>query len=64
MGDVNGDGKITTADVGVANSHARGAKLISDSYKLMCADINGDGKITTADVGRINSHVRNTKKLW
>lgn len=64
LGDVNGDGKITTADVGVANSHARGAKLISDSYKLKCADINGDGKITTADVGRINSHVRNTKKLW
>lgn len=64
FGDVNGDGKVTTADVGLANSHVRNVKIISDNYKFKCADINGDGKITTADVGRINAHVRNTKNLW
>lgn len=62
-GDVNNDGKISTADVGLANSHVRKVKALTD-YKFECADVNGDGVITTADVGRINAHVRNTKKLW
>lgn len=64
LGDVNGDGRITTADAGLANSHVRNIRKISDSYKFKCADINGNGTITTSDVGRINAHVRNTKKLW
>ncbi len=62
-GDVNGDGKITTADVGLANSHVRRARTLT-GYQFECADINGDGSITTADIGRINAHVRQTKNLW
>ncbi len=53
-GDINGDGEITTADAGAANSIARGVKQPSDT-EFLAADINVDGKVTTADVGKINS---------
>lgn len=53
-GDINGDGEITTADAGAANSIAKGVKQPSD-MEFLTADINGDGKVTTSDVGKINS---------
>lgn len=56
-GDINGDGKITTADVGKANAHVRGTKLLI-GYDISCANVNEDGKITTADVGYINARAR------
>ncbi len=63
IGDVNGDGKITTADVGLANSHAKGINLLSDE-RFDMADVNGDRRISTADVGMINSHAKGIKSLW
>lgn len=63
IGDVNNDGRLTTADVGLANSYVRKTKTPTE-YQFACANINGDNKITTADVGRINSHVRKLKQLW
>lgn len=62
-GDLNGDGKVTTADVGRANSHAKGVTALTD-YDFVCADVNSDGSITTADVGMINSHAKAVKSLW
>ena len=62
-GDINGDGKITTADVGMANSHAKGVITLTD-YGFICADVKTDGSITTADVGMINSHAKAVKSLW
>ncbi len=62
-GDVNGDGKVTTADVGLTNSHAKGVSTLTD-YEFICADVNIDGNITTADVGRINSHAKGVSLLW
>lgn len=62
LGDVNKDGKISTADVGLANSHAKGTKTLSGE-DFEAADVNNDGKITTADVGRINSHVKGVQFL-
>ena len=62
-GDVNGDGKVTTADVGIVNSHAKGVKLLTGD-KFDIADVNNDGKVTTADVGMINSHAKGVKPLW
>ena len=53
-GDVNGDGKITTVDVGLANAHAKGVKSLDD-YDFAVAEMSGDGMITTVDVGIINS---------
>lgn len=64
LGDVNGDGKLSTADAGKVNADVRKTKLLTDSYDKKVADVNGDGKLSTADVGKINAHVRNTKKLW
>ena len=64
IGDINGDGKITTLDPLRANSHAKNIVLLTD-YALQCADVVGnDGKVTTMDVMRINAHVRETAKLW
>ena len=63
LGDINGDGKVTTADVGMANSHAKGVKTL-EGYAFACADANKDGSITTADVGMINSHAKAVKTLW
>ncbi|MCD7727597.1 MAG: cellulase family glycosylhydrolase [Ruminococcus sp.] len=62
-GDVNGDGKVTTADVGLANSHAKGVTTLED-YEFVCADVNIDGEVTTADVGKINSHAKGVSLLW
>ena len=62
-GDLNNDGKVTTADVGMANSHAKGVKAL-EGYSFVCADVAEDGAITTADVGKINSHAKSVKALW
>lgn len=63
MGDVNGDGKISTADVLKANSHAKRVDLLT-GYEFLCADVNGDGRISTADVNKINSHTKKVEFLW
>ena len=63
LGDINGDGQITTADVGMANSHAKGVNAL-EGYKFVCADVKTDGSITTADVGMINSHAKGVSTLW
>ena len=63
LGDVNGDGKISTADVLKANFHAKRVNLLT-GYEFLCADVNGDGKISTADVNKINSHAKKVNLLW
>ncbi len=64
LGDINGDGKVTTVDFAKANSHAR-QKAPLTGYELKCADtIGGDNVVTTADAARINSHARNKSFLW
>ena len=62
-GDVNGDGEITTADVGLANADAVGMTELT-GYDFTVADVSGDGDITTSDVGVINAHVRGSGYLW
>ena len=64
-GDITGDGKVTTADVGLANSHAKGVTLLTD-YKFVCANVSDKtaGEVTTSDVGMINSHAKGVKALW
>lgn len=54
MGDLNGDGEVTTADVGIINSYAKHvAEPTGDELRL--ADMDGSGDISTADVGIANS---------
>ena len=62
-GDINGDGRVNTSDVGKANSHAKGTSTLT-GYDFACADVNGDGRVNTIDVGKINSHAKGTNKLW
>ncbi len=62
-GDINGDGEITTADAGMANAHARGAKML-EGYDFEVAEVTGDGKVTTADFGAINAHAQSVRALW
>ena len=65
IGDVTLDGAVTTLDCTMANSHARGVRLITDEYSFACGNVIGDDdEITTMDVTRINSHVRGIQPLW
>ena len=64
LGDINGDGKVTTIDFGRANSHAKGVATLT-GYELLCVDtVKQDGLVTTADAGRVNAHARGTSLLW
>ena len=54
VGDINGDGIITTVDVGLANAHAKATKTL-EGYDFEVAEVSGDDIITTVDVGMINS---------
>ena len=62
-GDINGDGKVTTLDVGMVNSHVKEVTKL-EGYQLDCADVSKDESITTLDVGMINSHAKSVKALW
>ena len=62
-GDINGDGKVNTSDVGKANSHAKGTSTLT-GYDFACADVNGDGRVNTSDVGKMNAHIKGSSKLW
>ena len=57
LGDVNGDGKVSTLDAALINSYVRSARELED-YPLACADVNGDGRVTTLDAAKINAFVR------
>ena len=62
-GDINGDDKVNTSDVGKANSHDKGISTLSEQ-ELACADVNGDGRVNTSDVGKMNAHIKGSSKLW
>ena len=49
LGDLNGDGKVTNADV----SQLLDKVTAGASVELETGDLNGDGKITNADVSRL-----------
>ena len=48
MGDVDGDGLLTTADVNMLVNALVGK--LADGYNADVADVNGDGNVTIADV--------------
>ena len=53
LGDINGDGKISTADIAKLNKAYVGKIQLNDVQKK-AADVNGDGKISTADIAKLN----------
>lgn len=52
LGDVNGDGKITAADMQSIYAHMNGSELLTGTA-LQLADVNEDGSITAADMQNI-----------
>jgi len=53
-GDVNGDGVVTAADVGLLRAYLAGFPV---EIIRAAADVNGDGEITMADVGLIRAYL-------
>ena len=62
-GDINGDGRISVSDVGLANAHAKKVSTL-EGYQFDCANVNGDARITISDVGLLNAHAKKTSLLW
>ena len=61
-GDVNSDGKITSADYIAIKNHIMDIKKFNDIEKVW-ADANKDGKITSADYIAIKNHIMNVKQI-
>ena len=55
-GDVNGDGKINTADAALTYASINGKVTLKEEQQKV-ADVNGDGKINTADAAMIYARV-------
>lgn len=55
-GDVNGDGKLNTADYALAKKHVMGTRKLNEE-EFERADINKDGKVNTADYVSIKKKV-------
>lgn len=53
LGDLNGDGKVDTADLLTMQKHLLSISKIKNNVKVKSADINRDGKIDTADLLKI-----------
>ena len=62
-GDINGDGRISVSDVGLANAHAKRVSTL-EGYQFECANVNGDARITISDVGLMNAHAKKKSLLW
>ena len=62
-GDINGDGRISVSDVGLANAHAKKVSTL-EGYQFDCANVNGDARITISDVGLLNAHAKKKSLLW
>ncbi len=59
LGDVSGDGKITSVDYMRIKAHIMGTTYITGKY-LLAADINDDGKISSVDYMMIKGHIMGT----
>ncbi len=63
LGDVNGDGSISTRDAAQVNAWVQGSSR-PDDYTWACADVTGEGTVTTRDAAQINAHVQGLISLW
>lgn len=63
VGDANGDGKISIADVTIIQKYLAKIGSMCDNSKK-CADINGDGKITVVDATIIQKKIAGLIKSY
>lgn len=62
-GDVNGDGKITSADYVKIRKHIMQTEIIKDNLYFYSADVNNDNKISSADYVKIRKYIMNGEGL-
>ncbi len=62
LGDVNGDDKISLADLAAVQMHLLSVKKIDEATQVV-ADINKDGKISLADLAAIQMHLLGVKLI-
>ncbi len=55
-GDVNGDGKINSVDIGLLQRHILTLSTLNGCYFKSC-DVTGDGKCNSVDFARIQRHI-------
>ena len=63
VGDVNGDGKVSSLDYIKIKNHIMGTNKLTGS-PLTRADVNGDGKVSSLDYIKIKNHIMGTNKLF
>ena len=63
-GDVNGDGKVSSADYVKIRKHIMQTDLIKENIYFYAADINNDNKISSADYVKIRKYIMNGGSLW
>ena len=62
-GDVNGDGKVSSADYVKIRKHIMQTDLIKENIYFYAADINNDNKISSADYVKIRKYIMNGGSL-
>lgn len=62
-GDVNGDGKVSSADYVKIRKHIMQTDLIKENIYFYAADINNDDKISSADYVKIRKYIMNGGSL-
>lgn len=62
IGDVNGDGKISSGDCIKTRNHMLNKGLL-EGVTLVAADVTGDGKIMSGDVIKIRNHMLGKSQL-
>lgn len=56
LGDVNGDGQITQADLTLVQNYMQGTQALTDK-QLKAADVNKDGNINTGDTLLLSKYI-------
>lgn len=64
LGDLTGDGCISSNDLTAAYDHVSGENTILDDYIFRCADIDGSGRIRSNDVTKMYDHTTGDEPLW
>ena len=57
LGDVNGDGQVTSADLTLLAHHVARIETITDATLLKNADVTNDGDVTAADLTKLARYV-------
>ncbi|MBQ9834362.1 MAG: leucine-rich repeat protein [Bacilli bacterium] len=63
LGDVNADGKISSADYVKIRKHIMQTELIKENVYFYASDVNSDNKISSADYVKIRKYIMNGDSL-